>query len=136
MEAVKLTGKEILTTALNILNKRKAEDVIALDIGGVSIISDYFLIASGNSNTQVRSLAEDIEFKLSQLGVEPLHVEGTQTSTWIILDYGSVLIHVFHRETRQFYNLEHLWADSKELNISDFITDEVENEEPKEETKE
>lgn len=118
MEAVILTGKEILTKAVQILGKRKAEDIKAIDIGGISIIADYFLIASGSSNTQVRSLAEELEDKLSEAGVNPLRVEGAQTATWIILDYGSVVIHVFHRETRQFYNLERLWADGREVELS------------------
>jgi ribosome-associated protein len=113
MEAVSLTGKEILTKAVQILGAKKAEDIKAIDIGGISIIADYFLLASGGSSTQVRALAEELEFKLSQEGVEPLRVEGAQSATWIILDYGSVIIHVFHRETRNFYNLEHLWADGK-----------------------
>jgi ribosome-associated protein len=117
MEAVSLTGKEILTQAVSILGGRKAEDIKALDIGGVSIIADYFLLASGSSSTQVRALAEEIEVKLSQAGVEPLRVEGMQSATWIILDYGSLIVHIFHRDTRKFYNLEHLWADGKEVEL-------------------
>lgn len=120
MGAVSLTGKEILTKAVQILGGRKAEDIKAIDIGGLTIIADYFLIASGNSNTQVRALAEEIEVKLTQAGVEPLRVEGKQSATWVILDYGSVIIHVFHRETRNFYNLERLWADGKEVELPEF----------------
>lgn len=117
MEMVVLTGKEILKKAVAILSGRKAEDLQAIDITGVSIIADYFLIASGTSNTQVRTLAEELEFKLSQEGINPLRVEGAQTATWIILDYGFVVIHVFHRETRQFYNLERLWADGRTVDL-------------------
>lgn len=119
-----LTGKEILTKAVQILGNRKAEDIKAMDIRGVSIIADYFLIASGNSSTQVHSLAEELEYKLSQEGIEPLRVEGMQSATWVILDYGSVIIHVFHRETRQFYNLEHLWADAKQVELPEISNDE------------
>lgn len=118
--AVTLTGEEILKQAVKVLGTRKAEDVCALDIRGISIIADYFLIASGNSNTQVRSLAEEIESKLSEAGIEPLRVEGTQSSTWIIIDYGSIIIHIFMRDTREFYNIEHLWADAKPVDISAF----------------
>lgn len=117
-EAVFLTGKEILKEAVKILNGRKAEDIKAIDIAGISILADYFLIASGSSTTQVRALAEELEFKLSEIGVEPLRVEGMQSSTWIILDYGSVVIHIFHRDTRSFYNLERLWADGREVELS------------------
>lgn len=123
MGAVTLTGEEILEKAVKVLGTRKAEDVCALDIRGISIIADYFLIASGNSSTQVRSLAEEIEFKLTEAGVEPLRVEGTQSSTWIILDYGSVIIHVFMRDTREFYNIEHLWADAKPVDLSAYADD-------------
>lgn len=106
-----------MTRAAAILGGRKAEDIKAIDIGGVSIIADYFLLASGSSSTQVRTLAEEVEFRLSQAGVEPLRVEGAQSATWVILDYGSVIIHVFHRDTRKFYNLEHLWADGREIEL-------------------
>lgn len=107
-----------MESAVKILSGRKAEDIKAIDIAGISIIADYFLIASGGSTTQVHSLAEELEFKLSQAGTEPLRVEGTQSSTWIILDYGSVVIHVFHRDTRQFYNLERLWADGRKIDLT------------------
>jgi ribosome-associated protein len=118
---VELTGKEILQKAVLILGGRKAEDLKAIDIAGVSIIADYFLIASGTSNTQVRTLAEEVEFKLSQDGINPLRVEGAQTATWIILDYGFVIIHIFHRDTRQFYNLERLWADGREIDLDAYL---------------
>jgi len=126
MGVVSLTGKEILDKAVQILGGRKAEDITALEIGGISIIADYFLIASGGSGTQVRSLAEELEFKLSLEGVEPLRVEGMQTATWIILDYGSVIIHVFHKETRKFYNLEHLWADAKPVELPEISSGKTE----------
>ena len=116
---VVLTGMEILKKAVLVLGGRKAEDIKAIDIAGVSIIADYFLLASGTSNTQVRSLAEELEFKLSQEGITPLRVEGMQTATWIILDYGSVVMHIFHKDTRQFYNLERLWADGRDIDLSE-----------------
>jgi ribosome-associated protein len=99
--------------------------VKAIDIEGVSVIADYFLLASGSSNTQVKALAEEIEEKLSEVGVKPLRTEGASTATWIILDYGSLVIHVFHRDTRSFYNLERLWADGKSIELSEIIGDEA-----------
>lgn len=120
---VSLTGKELLIEAAKILDKRKAEDVKAIDIEGVSIIADYFLLASGSSSTQVKSLAEELEFRLSEQGVEPLRVEGAQSATWIILDYGSLVIHIFYHETRQFYNLERLWADGKTIELAEILGD-------------
>jgi ribosome-associated protein len=121
LEAVILTSRELLIAALKILDGKKAEDVTAIDIEGISVIADYFLLASGNSTTQVKALAEEIEFKLSEQGVKPLRIEGAQSASWIILDYGDLIIHVFHHETRAFYNLERLWADGKTLDAKQLI---------------
>lgn len=118
MEAVELTSRELLENAAKILSGRKAEEITAIDISGVSVLADYFLICSGTNTTQVKTLAEELEDKLSQLGVEPRRTEGAQSSTWIILDYGGVVIHIFHRETRRFYNLERLWADGGSVDLS------------------
>lgn len=96
---------------------RKAENIEAIDISSVSILADYFLLCSGGSTTQVRTLAEELEFKLSQQGVEPRRVEGAQTASWIIVDYGDVVVHIFHRDTRAFYNLERLWADGHTVDL-------------------
>ena len=120
-EAVVLTSRELLSAAVAILNGKKAEDITAIDIGDISILADYFLLCSGNSTTQVKSLAEELEFKLSEQGVTPRRIEGAQTASWIILDYGDVVIHVFHRETRRFYNLERLWADGKLIDLSGLV---------------
>lgn len=126
MGAVYLTGMEILKKAAQILDGRKAEDVKAIDIAGVSILADYFLLASGGSSTQVRSLAEELEFRLSEAGVEPQRVEGMQTASWVVLDYGSVVIHVFHRDTRTFYNLERLWADGRVIELAELLANKPE----------
>jgi ribosome-associated protein len=84
----------------------------------VSVLADYFLICSGTNTTQVKTLAEEIEDKLAALGVEPRRTEGAQTGTWIILDYSGVVIHIFHRETRSFYNLERLWSDGAAVDLT------------------
>jgi ribosome-associated protein len=110
-----------LDAAVTILGGKKAEDIAAIDIADISTLADYFLLCSGNSTTQVKSLAEELEFKLSQQGIQPHRIEGVQTASWIILDYGEVVIHVFHRETRQFYNLERLWADGKSIDLSELL---------------
>ena len=87
-------------------------------------MADYFIICTGMSNTQIKALAGDVEFELSKLGIEPLHTEGYGNSTWVLLDYGSVIIHIFYKDAREYYKLERLWADAKELPLSDFIKDE------------
>lgn len=110
--------------AVEILNNRKAEDLTAIEIGNISIIADYFLLATGNSTTQVKSLAEEVEFQFSQAGVEPLRTEGVRSGTWAVLDYGGLVVHIFHRETREFYNLERLWADGERVDIQQLIKQE------------
>lgn len=111
MEAVELTAMELLTEAAKILDSKKATDIMAINIENVSVLSRYFLLASGTSTTQVSALADELDMKLSEKGISPLRVEGAQSAMWIILDYGEVMVHIFHRETRVFYNLERLWAD-------------------------
>lgn len=123
-EAVSLTSKELLEKAVDTLSNRKAEDLTAIEIGNISIIADYFLLATGNSTTQVKSLAEEVEFQFSQIGIEPLRTEGMRSGTWAVLDYGGLVVHIFHRETREFYNLERLWADGERIDIQQFIKQE------------
>jgi ribosome-associated protein len=120
-EAVSLTSRELLDAAVTILGGKKAEDIVAIDIANISVLADYFLLCSGSSTTQVKSLAEELEFKLSQQGIQPRRIEGAQTASWIILDYADVVIHVFHRETRQFYNLERLWADGQTIDLTELL---------------
>jgi ribosome-associated protein len=110
-----MNSLELLKNAAAILDSKKAEEIKAIEIGDISVIGDYFLIASGTSTTQVKALADEIDFKLSELGVNPLRTEGAQSASWIILDYGDVIIHIFHKETREFFNLERLWVDGKKM---------------------
>lgn len=115
MEAI-----EILKTAVSTMDAKKAVDIKAMKVDDITILADYFVIATGMSSTQVKALADEVEFKLSQLGVEPLHVEG-KSSGWILIDYGSVIIHVFYKNDREFYALDHLWQDAEQVDISDMI---------------
>ena len=117
-----MTPKELYANLVKVLDDKKAEDVAVLDTTDLTVVSEYFVIATGNSSTHVKSLADDVEYELQQLGVEPDHIEGRATG-WILLDYGSVLVHVFTRDNRDYYNLEHLWADAKQVDISDLVTD-------------
>ena len=81
------------------------------------MLAEYFVICTGTSSTQVRSLAEELEFRLSELGIEPHHIEGHRSTSWVLLDYSSVVVHVFYKESREFYRLEHMWADAKRLDV-------------------
>jgi len=96
---------------VEILEGKKAKDVSAIDIKGVSILADYFVICSGTSKTHIKTLADEVEMKMNEAGCKLLHREGYNSARWILLDYGDVVVHIFHEEDRQFYNLERLWAD-------------------------
>lgn len=117
-----MATKEIYEDIVRILDDKKAEDIAVLRTADLTVVGDYFVIATGNSSTHVKSLADDVEYEMQKLGVEPTHIEGRATG-WILLDYGSVLVHVFTRDNRDLYNLEHLWADAQQVDISSLVTD-------------
>ncbi|MGN0467542.1 MAG: ribosome silencing factor [Acutalibacteraceae bacterium] len=117
-----MTELELAKEMVRVLDKKKATDLKAIHITEYSIVADYFIIATGTSNTHVRSLADEVEYELSQMGVEPSHIEGKATG-WILLDYGCVVLHIFTGESREYYNLERLWADAEELDISDIVNE-------------
>jgi len=120
-----ISTEEKIKTAVKALDSKRAEDIQVIGIGDLTIIADYFIIANGMSNTQTKALAEEVEFRLSQLGVEPNRTEGYQGQTWIVLDYGDIVVHVFYKETRDYYNLERLWSDGTPVDISQyFVTEE------------
>lgn len=96
---------------------KKAKDVLILDISDVSVVCDYFVICSGLSTTQVKAIAENVETKLEEHGVKKLRVEGLKDGHWVLLDYGSVVAHIFQEDDRQFYNLEHLWGDARVVHL-------------------
>lgn len=96
---------------------RKAFDLKILNIGELTSMADYFVIASGNSTGQVVGIIEEIEEKMKKAGYELYGKEGYKTARWILLDFGDIVVHVFHKEEREFYNLEKLWADGEELVI-------------------
>lgn len=118
--------KQMLDTVVKTLYSKKAHDIQVLKVDDVTIMADYFVISTGMSNTQIKALAGEVEFKLSQEGVEPLHTEGYGSSEWVLLDYGSIIVHVFYKSAREYYKLERLWADGTEVDITEFITPEEE----------
>ena len=102
------------------LDDKKAKDIKIMDIGAVSGICDFFVFCNGTSTTHVKALADEVDTKLKEDGITPHHVEGYRYSNWILLDYKDVIVHIFFGETRDFYNLEHLWSDGKKVDITDF----------------
>ena len=117
-------AKEMVKTAVAALQDKKGEDIRVIDISGVTVIADYFIIASGNSSTQTRTLAEEVEYQMSQAGVEPNRKEGYNGSNWVILDYGDIVVHIFYKETRDYYQLERLWADGEKIDIEEYVIEE------------
>lgn len=103
--------KEVLQAA-GLALERKAEDVLALDLRGVSSATDFFVLATGNSDVQIRAIAERILEGLSDQGLSPLHVEGMDRARWVLLDFVDFVVHIFHPQARSFYQLELLWGDA------------------------
>ena len=117
-----MTSLELTKGIVKILDNKKASDIVAAEIKGISTLGDYFVIASGTSATHVKALVDEIDERLSKdLGIEPKRIEGYQSASWILMDYYDVMVHIFHPETREFYSLERLWADAPKLDLSEII---------------
>jgi len=114
---------ELAEKIIRILDAKKADDIVTLDIGGQTSLADYFVIASGKNTTLVKTLAEEIEEKLSGIGIEPRRIEGASSCMWILMDYSDVIVHVFYSETRDFYCLERLWADASRVDVQKLLQD-------------
>ena len=105
--------------AVAALEEKKAEDICIIDISEVSVLADYFLIANGNNKNQVQAMIDSVEEKLGKAGFSPKNVEGYQTANWILMDYKDVIVHVFGKEDRGFYDLERIWRDGKPVTRED-----------------
>lgn len=106
-------SKEKVKLAYEALDEKKGEDIQIIEIKEISIIADYFIIASGSNSLQVDALVKSVTEKLGKNGYEPLRIEGIRSASWILMDYGDVIVHVFSKEDRLFYNLERIWRDGK-----------------------
>ena len=115
----KNVSKEMVKIAYNALEDKKAEDIRIIDIEHVSVIADYFLIASGSNRNQVQALAENVEEQLYKAGYEKKQTEGYTAGNWILLDYGDIVVHIFDHENRLFYDLERIWRDGTQTSIDD-----------------
>lgn len=107
--------------AIEALEDKKAEDICVIDISHVSVLADYFLIASGNNKNQVQAMIDSVEEKLGRAGYAVKHVEGYQTGNWILMDYGDLIVHVFDRQNRLFYDLERIWRDGRSMDAGQFL---------------
>ncbi|MGX8699793.1 ribosome silencing factor [Caproiciproducens sp.] len=118
-----MTSLELAKETVKILDEKKAMDLKVIGIKDISVLADYFVFSTGTSSTHVKSLAEEVEFKLKQLGVSPEHVDGYRSNSWVLLDYGNVMVHIFTADAREFYNLDRLWQDAEKIDISDIVKD-------------
>ncbi|MBQ2676028.1 MAG: ribosome silencing factor [Clostridia bacterium] len=115
-----MESNDILKIAVKALDDKKAHDIKVIKVDDLTVLADYFVIATGNSNTQVRALADEVDYKLSESGVQPHHIEG-KSSGWILLDYSSVVVHVFYKDAREFYSLERLWQDGTDVDVNELL---------------
>jgi ribosome-associated protein len=105
---------------LNALSDKKAEDVKIIDISEVTVIADYFIIACGNSVTQIQTLSDNVEETLGRAGYHLKQKEGYGTANWVLMDFGDVIVHIFDKENRLLYNLERIWRDGKQMSADEF----------------
>ena len=110
-------AKEMVKTAVAALQDKKGEDIRVIDISGVTVIADYFIIASGSNPNQVQALVDNVEEQMYKAGYDDPRVEGYNTASWVFLDYNDVIVHVFSQDDRLFYDLERIWRDGKEIDV-------------------
>lgn len=113
-------SKDMVKLAVAALEEKKGEDVKVIDITGVSVIADYFVIASGTNKNQVQALVDNVEEQMGRAGYVCRQREGYQTANWILLDYGDIIVHIFDSENRLFYDLERIWRDGKIMEAKEF----------------
>lgn len=112
------SSEEIARAIADVLDSMKARDIKLLRVSDKTVMTDYFVICSGTSNTQIKALSGEVEYKLGERGVSPLHIEGYETGTWIAIDYAHVIVHIFSKDQREFYKLEKLWGDAGEVPLN------------------
>lgn len=112
-------SKEMARLAIKALEEKKAEEIRIIDIGEISVLADYFIIASGANRNQIQALTDSVEKELGAAGLPVKQIEGYHTANWILMDFGDIIVHVFDRENRLFYDLERIWRDGKQVDISE-----------------
>lgn len=110
---MKQNPEEIMSLVVAAAEDKKAVNVVTLDLQGISLVTDYYVICNGNSETQVQAIAAEIKKRADEHGIPVRGIEGANTARWILVDLGDVVAHVFHRDDREYYNIERLWSDAK-----------------------
>ena len=112
------TALEIAEVIASVLDAKKGKDVKIIHVEEKTVIAEYFVLCTGNSSTQVKGLVGEVEYQLERRGVKPYNVEGRDNNSWILLDYSNIIVHVFSREAREFYNLDKLYGDSSSVSVA------------------
>ena len=112
-------SKEMVKLAVQALEDKKGEDIKVIDITGVSVLADYFIIASGTNKNQVQALVDNVDETLGRAGYEAKQMEGYTTANWVLLDYNDIIVHVFDSENRLFYDLDRIWRDGKTISLDE-----------------
>lgn len=118
------TPRALAEAVVTILDRKKARDIKLLHVEKKTAIADYFVLANGTSRTQIRALADEVEYQLSLVGLNPSHKEGAESGVWVLLDYDSVIVHLFSREARDFYKLDKLYEEASEEDIGTLLSEE------------
>lgn len=107
------TSRELAKLACHALSEKKAEDVRVIDISRISVLADYFIIANGTNPNQIQAMVDAVDEELHKAGCDARQIEGNQHSSWVLMDFGDIIVHVFSKEDRLFYDLERIWRDGK-----------------------
>ena len=122
-EMLREDSRALAEEIVKILDDNKAGQIKLLRVNDRTVMTDYFVICTGNSNTHIKSLSGEVEYKLGEKGVAHTGVDGYESGIWIVMDYETVMVHIFNREQRDFFKLEKLWADAEDISIDNIVTD-------------
>ena len=110
-----IQSNEMAKIVYDALDEKKAEGIVMLEVSDITILADYFIIANGTNSSQVQALVDNVEEKLGKAGVHPKRIEGIGSTNWVLMDYGDIIVHIFSKEDRLFYDIERIWRDGKKV---------------------
>jgi ribosome-associated protein len=117
-----MTANELVELSVRALDDKRAENIVVLDVQGISLVADYFMICHGNSEKQVEAIAREVKNRAQENEYPVKRLEGLDQSRWVLIDLGDIIVHIFHKDDRMYYNLEKLWGDAPTLNIESMLT--------------
>lgn len=113
---------EVVNKIVKVLDSKKGKDITVMDISALTTMTEYFVIVTGGSDAQVKALCDNVEEELEKDGITPSNKEGYRSANWVLLGYDDVVVHIFRGDTREFYDLEHVWSDGINIDISDLVS--------------